>query len=305
MLLVVVGCGSSNPAGGDDAGAGDDAMGDGMSSCAAGQWCTEVSPVANTLLHAVSAVNTGDVFAVGDTGTILRRANNTWTAMQSGTTENLRGVWALDGSDAWAVGEAGTILRYDGTSWAPVGGAGTLDLFAVWGTSANDVYVSGTGTVLHWNGSMFSTMPIAGDPFAISGLGTNDVWVTGENSRVAHFNGTWTTGINPGAGNTYFGVLAMAANDVWVSTFTPGKETLRFDGSTWTPHPAAGTGFLGFHGITASDIWAAGGSKVGHWDGSTWTTESPGGPAAQFWGVSGAGSFVWIVGSDSLILHRN
>ena len=64
------------------------------------------------------AVNTGDVFAVGDGGTILRRQNNAWTKMTSGTTSNLRGVWGASGSDMWAVGEAGTVLHWNGTTWA-------------------------------------------------------------------------------------------------------------------------------------------------------------------------------------------
>lgn len=313
VLLAVVGCGSNNPGGtidggpGDDDGGGDDSgviPDDGMSSCPPGQWCMETSPVAATLLHGVWAVNPGDVFAVGDSGTILRRGNNTWTQMQSGTTQNLRGVWAANANDVWAVGEGGTVLRYNGTSWLPQTGI-NVDLNAVWGSGPNDVFLLAAAMVFQWNGSTFTGRGLAGEPLSISGTGPNDVWVTGETHRVSHYTGTWTTGINPGAGSTYFSILAVAPNDVWVATFTPQSETLRFNGSTWTPHAASGTAFLGMYAVSANDIWGAGGTRVGHWNGATWTVDMPAGNAVQLFGTHGAGSYVWIVGTDSLILHRN
>jgi hypothetical protein len=297
VLVAAIGCGSPDPA--DDADAPD------VSSCPVGQWCVETSPVAGTLLRSVWAVSTGLVFAVGDGGTILRRRNNEWTQMTSNTTANLTGVWAASATDAWAVGEGATVLRYDGATWTPQAGA-TGDLGAVFGVAADDVYVTGLGEVLHWDGAAFTSQPIPGTPFALTGIAATDIWVTGENSRVSHFDGAWTTGIDPGAGTTYFTIHQVAANDVWVSNVTPGKETIRFDGVAWTPHPAgAGTVFQGFRSISATDIWAAGGNKVGHWTGADWATEQPAGAAAQLFAIHGAASFLWVVGSDSVILHRN
>ncbi|MEO8700643.1 MAG: hypothetical protein ABI867_11395 [Kofleriaceae bacterium] len=304
VILLVAGCGSS--AAGSDAAADDAAVpDDGMSSCPSGQWCTEAAPVSGVLLHAVWAVDPGVVFAVGSGGVILRRQNNAWTHMTSTTTANLTGVWAASATDAWAVGEAGTILRYNGSVWSPQAGL-SGDLGAVLGFATDDVYITGLGSVAHWNGATFTTQAIPGAPFALTGVAANDVWVTGEDSRVSHFTDTWTTGISPGAGNTYFTIHQVAANDVWVSNVTAGSETLRFDGKSWIAHTAgAGTVFQGFRSISAADIWAAGGSEVGHWDGTAWTTEQPAGAAAQFFAIHGSGTFIWVVGSDSAILHRN
>jgi hypothetical protein len=300
-------CGS-NPSGtidgGDDDGIDADGVpDDGMSSCPVGQWCVETSPVAGILLRDVWAVTTGDVFAVGDDGTILRRANNTWTAMESGTTENLLGVWAASSNDVWAVGQGGTILRYDGASWAPVGDF-TIDIRAVWGAGPNDVFLVGPGTVIQWNGSTFVDRNLTGQPFSISGTSATDVWVTGEDSRVSHYTGTWETGIDPGAGNTYFAVEAIG-DDVWVAAALPATLRTADAGDSWTSHAATGAVFQGgFHAVSATDIWAAGGSSVGHWDGASWTLEAPS-AGAQFLGIHGAASYLWIVGADSLILHRN
>lgn len=284
----------------DDAGAAADG---GAAACPSGQWCTEPAPVTGVLLSAVWAVDARDVFAVGDGGTILHRRDGRWTQLTSGTTANLRGVWAASASDAWAVGEDGTALRYDGATWTRVG-ALTIDLHAVFGTAADDVYLVGTGTVVHFDGKSFASRSLPGEPLAISGTSSTDLWVTGENARVSHFTGSWQTGIDPGAGSTYLGVLAVAPDDVWVSTFTPSKQTLRFDGEAWTAYPAPGTAFQRLYAVAPDDVWAAGGSKVGHFTGAAWELDAPAGATAQLWGLHGAGSKLWAVGSDALILHR-
>jgi hypothetical protein len=309
-MLAIAACGSPGAGptdGGDDDGGGPSDGGEPDAPpdlCPAGEWCTETSPVASTLLYSVFAAGLNTVFAVGDNGTILRRRDNTWTAMDSTTTENLRGVWAASPTDAWAVGEGGTILRYDGTAWTPTGDF-TLDLKAVWGSGPDDVWMCGFGRMLHWNGSTFESQTLTGVLLSISGTGPDNVWVTGETARVDHFTGTWTTGIDPGQGTSYFAILALSATDVWVSTFSPNMQTLQFDGaSTWTPHDTSGGIFNSFYAIAPDNIWGAGGTRAGNWSGSSWTTEQPAGNTGDLWGVGGIGSSFWIVGNDSLILHR-
>ena len=56
--------------------------------------------------------------------------------------------------------------------------------------------------------------------------------------------------------------------------------------------------------VAGNDLWAAGGTRTGHWDGSAWTTETPAGNSASLFGVSGIGASLWVVGQNSLILHR-
>ncbi len=318
LVLVVGACGSSNSdapgdgQGGD--GAGDGAGGDGTGAdgsvvdappdpCVPGTWCTETAPGTPTILRSVWAASTDEVFAVGNGGTILHRQNLVWTAMNSPTSEDLKGVWGASSTDVWAVGNAGTILRYDGTDWTATGNI-TSDLEAVWGSGPNDVWIVGTGKVVHYNGSTFEPRVLTGHPLSVSGTGPTDVWVTGENAQVAHFTGTWTTGIDPGAGITYFAIVALAANDVWITTLTSNKETLEFGGSTWTPHAAPATGFLSIHPVSSNDIWAAGATRVGHWNGTDWTIEKPAGNVIQLMGTGGSGSSLWIVGTESTILHR-
>jgi hypothetical protein len=273
--------------------------------CAIGTWCTETAPVTGTpLLHAVWAASANDVFAVGDDGTIIHRNSaGTWSVMTSGTTNDLRGVWGSSASDVWAGGISGTILHYNGTAWSSVSGA-TTDVDAVWGTASTNMWFAGQGTVLHWTGSSFTTSTFGGTLLGISGTSASDVWTTGENTNAHHWNGTsWTT-LTPGAGtSTYFTVLDVGSNDVWVTDFFPNKESVHYDGTSWTVKKTFSGQFDSLSALGTSDIWGAGASRIGHWDGTAWTTGQPLGTGVSLWSVTAVATDVWVVGDSAEIAH--
>jgi hypothetical protein len=305
FLAFAVGCTTSEPS------AADEDVGEAISqiaTCPAGQWCIEPSPSLSTgapLLHSVWAVNADNVFAVGDMGAIFHRVSGTWTVMPSGTTNSLRGVWAASASDVWAGGVGGTILRFNGTVWTTITGVTTSDVDAVWGSSSNDVWLVGSGVVTHWNGTTFTQKLFGGILLSVSGTGPTDVWASGENSGLLHWNGsTWTTITPLKNASTLFAVLAMAPSDVWVTDFLPGKETVHFNGSAWTPQGAGGGIFDGLAGFASNDVWGAGGTRVGHWNGSAWTTTLPFGSNVSLWSVATTPGNAWIVGDSGLIAHQ-
>jgi len=278
-----------------------------FASCSVGSWCVEPQPVTSApLLHAVWAVSASDVFAVGDSGTILRRSPTAWTAMSSGTTNKLLGVWAASSSDVWAVGLAGTILRFNGTAWSAVTGITTLDLDAVWGSGPNDVWLVGLGTVLHWNGTVYSTSAsFGGHLLAISGTGPNDVWVTGESTNLHHFTGgTWVS-VNPMAGtSTFYTVLALSGGDVWCSDFTSTKETMQLTGGHWNARASTGI-YKDLTAFSTTDIWGAGEtSRIGHWNGTAWTVTTPLGSVGTLWSITSVPNHVWVVGDGGKIAHQ-
>ena len=57
--------------------------------------------------------------------------------------DSLYGVWGSSGSDVFAVGDGGTILHYDGSAWSTMTSSATGYLFSVWGTSHNNVWAVG------------------------------------------------------------------------------------------------------------------------------------------------------------------
>ena len=82
------------------------------------------------------------------------QAENVWSTMTSGTTNDLRGVWGSSGTDVFAVGESGTILHYDGSgsNWSSMlYGWTDMDFMGVWGSSGTDVFaVEWNGDILHY-----------------------------------------------------------------------------------------------------------------------------------------------------------
>jgi hypothetical protein len=52
----------------------------------------------------------------------------------------LSGVWGSSGGDIFAVGDYGTIVHYDGTDWSPMSSGTTAWLSGVWGSSGGDVF---------------------------------------------------------------------------------------------------------------------------------------------------------------------
>jgi len=84
----------------------------------------------------------GQVFVVGDDGSILRGQQGNWEVMKSPTVESLQSVWGNDLGEVFAVGLRGTLIVFDGISWTPVETRTADDLYAIWG-SGLDLYVAG------------------------------------------------------------------------------------------------------------------------------------------------------------------
>lgn len=78
-------------------------------------------------------------------------ALNTYSAMTSGTAMPLRAVFGTSDTQVYAVGDSGTILRYDGASWSAMTSNTTRHLYGVWGLASGEIYAVGqNGTILHY-----------------------------------------------------------------------------------------------------------------------------------------------------------
>lgn len=103
------------------------------------------------VLYGVAGSTGNDVFAVGIAGAIFHYNGSSWSAMTSGTTQNLYAVWGSSGSDVFAVGEGGTILHHDGSAWTAMTSGSSIPLAGVWGSSSSDVFAVGYQTILHYD----------------------------------------------------------------------------------------------------------------------------------------------------------
>jgi hypothetical protein len=77
-----------------------------------GTWTDQSPTGVPHFLNAIFGTGPGDLYAVGEAGTILHSTGNgQWTAEGSGTMENLLGVWASGPNDVYVVGTNNTILH--------------------------------------------------------------------------------------------------------------------------------------------------------------------------------------------------
>jgi hypothetical protein len=97
----------------------------------------------------------------------------------SGTTARLMTVWGMGSSDVWAAGESGTILHFTGSGWTPSPSGITDTISHIAGTSSTDLWaVRGPAGLLHYEGSGWTPVDI-GMSGPIAGDATSGMWVFG------------------------------------------------------------------------------------------------------------------------------
>ncbi len=198
-----------------------------------------------------------------------------WRTMVSGTDEQLLGVWGSAVDDVWAVGESGTVLRFDGVGWQTSEPLGADALTAIWGAAANDVYtVSEAGEIFHYDGVAWSVAHDAGLPlWDVHGSGPTDVYVVGDDGTALHFDGATWGAVNVGRTEPLLSVWAATPDAVFIST--DGGPLLRWDGTTWNEDfpSLPGTYVYELWGSGPDDVYGGTDSfHTWHWNGTSWTT---------------------------------
>ncbi len=306
-----------------------------------GGWTVVPSPNSgpdeNELRH-LAVVEENDIWAVGHyiaTGGLYQTLTEhwdgaTWSVVPSpnrpGVGNHLYGVAARATDDVWAVGATD-----------PIGATSQRTL------------------IEHWDGQNWTMVPSPSPSAdgvnilsAVTMLTANDGWavgvydlvnLTGRQALTLHWDGVaWTQVPTPlisvDGGNEFYGVSALAANDVWaVGTDTSyyRYHTLieHWDGTAWTrvsspnltaapeDQPLAADSYLrSVTMITATDGWAVGSNDQGrytlilHWDGMNWRIVQPYNLHGHLEDVVARGpNDVWAVGQGRdlnagvLVLH--
>jgi hypothetical protein len=137
--------------------------------------------------------------------------------MESGTSSFLYGIWGSAWNDIYAVGDSGTVLHCDGASWSP-GGAGTNEnLRDVWGSSGTNVFTAGSVWIRHYDGAGWSIVYGGSDYFkAVWGSAANDVLFVGYAGAVFHYDGLRLFSIGRLTLNELTGIWGSSASDIFV-----------------------------------------------------------------------------------------
>lgn len=307
--------------------------------CTSEGWCWQFPLPQGAALYAASGMRSGDVFAAGSGGTILRNTAGKWSIVESQTDEDLYGLWVNGATDAFAVGDRGTILHFDGRRWSSMPSGTTKVLNGVWGSGPSDVFAVGggrksgqeNGVILHYDGRRWiqaakgTSLPSLD---AIWGAGPSDVFAAGagrsgwESVRGAavHFDGSsWRAISFPnerqgvwGLWGTTSRLFGVGYREGGVAAYTHG-DVLLYDGS-WKRMFGNPDLLEAVWGSSGSDVFAVGRrGRIVHSDGTTWTTQrsiptsttgvqaSSGSWLAGVWGASS--SDVYAVGDHGQILH--
>jgi hypothetical protein len=203
---------------------------------------------------------------------LLHYNGSAWSAMSSGTSNQLHGVWGSSPSDVFAVGSGGTILHYNGSGWSTMIGANSNLLWDIWGSSSSDVFAVGNyGTILHYNGSTWSAMV---------GADSNNLW----------------------------DIWGSSPSDVFaVGSYGVIGGILHYNGSAWSTMRSGFESLAGVWGSSSSNIFVVGNNGgygiILHYNGSGWSTMISGTSNAlhDIWGSSS--SDIFTVGSGGTILH--
>lgn len=282
-------------------------------SCLPNGWCSEEGVPAVDRLYGLWGSDRDDVWAVGNSGTLLHGDGLLWTTTASVTSLALRGVWGSSRDDVWAVGESGTLLHYDGTSWKLQPRPTANWLLAVWGSSRRDVWAVGDlGTLLHFDGGAWSTVPSGTTRSlrSVWGSGPADAWAVGDAGTVLHWDGVaFSPFVLGNQSASLHAVWGTAGNNIWMAG--EGGTILHLSGLPLSPARADSKTTAELHslfGVSPTQIWAAGANgTLVQWNGVGWSLVPNKFPAsAAISSIWGSGpQDVWAVGlSPSIVRYR-
>jgi len=285
-------------------------------------------------------------------GMIWHFNGSSWEAQGSGTTRYLWAVWGSSPSDVFAVGDSATILHYDGSNWSQqpaaritgVWGSDALSIRDVWGSSATDVFAVGLDSrnsgrsgrvpfspIWHYDGTTWTQA-------AVGGCFLLGVWESSSANGFAvgdgffHYDGAAWNNQVPGnctlpdtSGASFTGVTVRGFTGVWGSgpadVYTVGHDWVicgrpcvqystfidHYDGTSWQRQLSlvdCACVLIRVWAAASPDVVVVGsGGLILHYDGSRWRRESTG-STQQILAVSGSGARdVWAITPGGLVLH--
>lgn len=235
------------------------------------------------------------IFIVGDRGSAYRSddTGETWTELDTGTTQGLRGVFTYSGTDIWAVGTAGTVLfsSDSGDTWTAQTSGVSVDLNSVHFISDTKGWIAGnSGTVIEtedggttWT-DRTSTTDTTQDLYSIFFTSATRGYACGNNGIIIRTNTTgdsWT--IRPSNTNVPLRSISFFRSsgvDTGVAVGLNGVITRTTNGGiSWTASNVGGYGsFYSNQMLSSSVVWASGDDtyiKRSTNSGASWTASVP------------------------------
>jgi len=154
------------------------------------QLCPSITGITSNLADIWGRAD-NDVYAVGDSATVLHYDGTGWSTLSLPVQSDLRAVWTAPNADVFIAGEDG-VHRYDGTSVSTGLVGEGVSIRALWGADTSNVVAVGDGGAIYrWNGSDWSKEALATDADlkAVWGRSFDDIYAVGEAGSAYRFDG--------------------------------------------------------------------------------------------------------------------
>ncbi|WP_375765682.1 hypothetical protein NR798_28715 [Archangium gephyra] len=258
--------------------------------------------------------NDAVLWAVGSSGTIVRRGATQWSEVPGGVTRNINAFWSAGGLDLWAAGDNDLVMRRQGNVWSPVAPPEAGTFTALWGSGDLLFAAENSGSTgkihLLQNGKWTTGGTFSSTVSSLWGSGVAPVWAVGGSGLIRRRDdtGAWASEgniITPG--NTPLNaVWGSSVTDVWA--VGNGGAVFRRDitGSWASVKPSTSADLFAVWGSGPRDVWVVGlNGAAYHYDGSGWTS-FPTGVTQPLRGIAGRSSDrVWAVGDNGTLVFWN
>ncbi len=271
-------------------------------------FCWENPRPLGNRLRRVIVPSQGELIAVGDAGTVLRRSSGSFSLIPTGTDRNLNALWGT-AFDHYIVGDAGTVLRFQTSFYSAEAGA-SGNLFDVYGGAGTIFAVGSGGTIVRrgtggsWSADTSGTTQDLWGVWGPSVTSLTAVGGGGTYSRSPATGTMWTSAVEAGySAYTFRGYAGSGTTGYAVDSF---GGIARYTG-TWSQvyRDALADNFYGI-GIVAGTPYTAGGNPGGtgairRYDGTNWVRDVTLAPNT-FYGIAGsAANDIWAVGDAGTV----
>jgi hypothetical protein len=221
-------------------------------------------------LETVWAATPTEVWAAGDTGTVVHWNGSTFTPMllpQSGGTQYA--LWGTSASDVWCVGSPASIThRWNGSAWVPITSLGSYGSYGVVAYAPdNALAISAASSVLAWNGSAWSVQLLDTNTnyYAIHGCNADEAWISTDDGRIFHYvpdGGALALEYTDPSASSIDALFCHPTEGVWA--VGSGGKVIRRQAGAWTPYSiGAVTNALTSVWVSADGTaWIAGDSRT-------------------------------------------
>jgi photosystem II stability/assembly factor-like uncharacterized protein len=167
------------------------------------QWVVELDDIVTWYDFAESP---SELYAVGSSGELRRRAGGTWTtAIMPRLSESLNAAACLSSNEAYAVGDRGVVLRHDGIGWIQIDSRSTIDIRDVIEAPGEDLVrralaigESGALFVLNTQGVSMLDSPTSANLYALARAPGGDIFAFGGGASMLRYrDGTWSSDDSP------------------------------------------------------------------------------------------------------------